>query len=485
MINQTFQTQIDLVFDEQSSDGELSENDIATLRCLDSIYENSDKVAIKKLSKNDRSWAWEIKESNQAGFYVPKEFRGTFFPSDEKLREAPVRLDKPHILNAAIRSHWPRLNVEPINKWFPSIYSRFTNKGTEGHFTNLPRPVFRHLSPASFLVMGRMRDSGGVYFECITIDSESIVYSMIEDRFDLKLVFLAGVFDPPLSNTVPNEIVDELDILISEFVLAAKNGKLQHLINRYSNIPDSKSITLLAQEKWLAVDCRRSFNPFELEHPGNVLRDLTTDIEFTIYRTHELRYRAAQALEIIFRDGVVPTTEQIVQRVVRYFIPLYQVMLNASQQRKNRVGAGFESHIKRMLMVGLIPYEEQLVVSTRRPDFVMPNSNLYVNRSSDALVLAAKTTLRERWKQVPMEMRNCQVFLATMDEKVTRSAVRDMNNLSITLVVPESFKAKGTVAEYSNEPNVQTFKEFFHDEIRGKRQPRWIELGAWPMPLQK
>jgi hypothetical protein len=259
------------------------------------------------------------------------------------------------------------------------------------------------------------------------------------------------------------------------------NGTLNNLIKFYSTIPDSKSISLLAQDQWLAADCRRNFDPFELEHPGNVLRDLTTDIEFTIYKSHELRYRAAQALEIIFRDGAVPTTEQIVQRVVRYFIPLYQVMLNASQQRKNRVGAGFESHIKRMLTAGLVPFEEQLVVSTRRPDFVMPNSNLYVNKSSDALVLAAKTTLRERWKQVPMEMRNCRVFLATMDEKVTRSAVRDMNNLEITLVVPESFKAQGTVAEYSNEPNVQTFKEFFHDEIREKRMPRWIKLGAWPV----
>ena len=61
---------------------------------------------------------------------------------------------------------------------------------------------------------------------------------------------------------------------------------------------------------------------------------VTTEIEFTIYRSHELRFRAAQALEITFRDGVAPTTEQIVQRVVRNFIPLYQVMLNASQQRQ-------------------------------------------------------------------------------------------------------------------------------------------------------
>ena len=37
-------------------------------------------------------------------------------------------------------------------------------------------------------------------------------------------------------------------------------------------------------------------------HARNELRQLITEIEFTIYRSHELRFRAAQALEIIFRD---------------------------------------------------------------------------------------------------------------------------------------------------------------------------------------
>ncbi|MFZ3140112.1 type II restriction endonuclease [Polaromonas sp.] len=169
----------------------------------------------------------------------------------------------------------------------------------------------------------------------------------------------------------------------------------------------------------------------------------------------------------------------MVQRVVRHFIPLYQVMLDASQQRRTRVGAGFESHIRKMLQTGNIPYEEQAVVSTRRPDFVLPNKNLYVKKSADALVLAAKTTLRERWKQVPMEQRNCTVFLATMDEKVTRSAVREMAHLQITLVVPESFKSPGTIIEYAKESNVLTFKQFFSEEIGVRRKARWLELSLW------
>lgn len=78
-----------------------------------------------------------------------------------------------------------------------------------------------------------------------------------------------------------------------------------------------------------------------------------------------------------------------------------------------------------------------------------------------------------------VEQRNCTVFLATMDEKVTISAVKEMANLQISLVVPEAFKSKGTVIEYAKESNVFTFKEFFGVEIAHRRKPRWIELGVW------
>ncbi len=358
-------------------------------------------------------------------------------------------------------------------------YRRFTNKASEAHFTVPPKAAFENIGPASFVVLGRKRDRAGLFFDCLTVDSGSVAYEAVERQFEVLPSFLVGVFEPPKKDSVPESIADELDLLIDEFVAAAHDGRLPQLIKQYRKIPDGSFITAQAQSQWLAADPQRSFNPFVLSHPGNVLRQLTTEVEFTIYRSHELRFRAAQALEIIFRGGVAPTTTQIVQRIVRHFIPLYQVMLDASQQRRTRVGAGFESHIRKMLQTGDIPYEEQAVVSTRRPDFVLPNKSLYVKKSADALVLAAKTTLRERWKQVPMEQRNCTVFLATMDEKVTLSAVKEMANLQITLVVPESFKSKGTIIEYAKESNVLTFKQFFSDEIAVRRKARWLELGLW------
>ena len=453
-------------------DDVLSDADLELLRRIDALYENADKVAIKKLSKNDRAWAWSEPENKQAGFYIPLEFRGCFFPSDQELQG---RSDKPHILQTSIRTRWPGYCDEAKEM----TYRRFTNKASEAHFTVPPKAAFANIGPASFVILARKRDNAGVFFDCITVDSVSAAYEAVERQFEVLPSFLVGVFEPPKKDSVPEGIADEIDVLIDEFVAAAHDGRLAQLITQYRKIPDGALITAQAQSEWLTGDAQRSFDPFELSHPGNVLRQLTTEIEFTIYRSYELRFRAAQALEIIFRGGVAPTTTQIVQRIVRHFIPLYQVMLDASQQRRTRVGAGFESHIRRMLETGNIPYEEQAIVSTRRPDFVLPNKNLYIKKSADALVLAAKTTLRERWKQVPMEQRNCTVFLATMDEKVSRSAAREMAGLDITLVVPESFKSRGTVIEYAKESNVLTFKEFFSQEIAVRRKARWLELGLW------
>ena len=455
---------------DEESEGVLSDADVKLLRQLDSLYQGATKVAIKKLSKNDRSWA-RPGGSHQAGFYVSDELRGDFFPADHEI-QPQERI--PHILEMKIRTKWPGfIELKEMT------YKRYTNKGGEAHFTVPPKSAFSEVAPASFVVMAKKTDADGEFFECLVVDSNAaFAYESVERKFDLFPTFLVGVFDPPVKDAVPAKVANVIDLLIQEFVTAAHNKTLPQLIKLYSKIPDGSAITAEAQATWLQGTAEKDFNPFRLEAPGNVLRKLTTEIEFEIYRAHELRYRAAQALEIIFRDGVSPTTTQIVERVVRNFIHLYQVMLNASQQRKNRVGAGFESHIQKMLIDGKIPHEEQAVVSTRRPDFVLPNKELYVAHSSDALVLAAKTTLRERWKQVPREQRNCVVYLATMDEKVTLSAVKEMAQLDIVLVVPESL-VTDKIIEYAKEPNVMTFKKFFDSEIALSRKPRWMALGAW------
>ena len=91
-----------------------------------------------------------------------------------------------------------------------------------------------------------------------------------------------------------------------------------------------------------------------------------------------------------------------------------------------------------------------------------------VRAYDDALILSLKTTLRERWKQVPMEKFNCALFLATVDDRVSSDAIEDMRGLGIHLLVPETLK-KSKETCYGNKANVITFRDFFDEEIRTKR----------------
>ena len=156
------------------------------------------------------------------------------------------------------------------------------------------------------------------------------------------------------------------------------------------------------------------------------------------------------------------------------------ILLSASQQRRSRAGLSFEHHISAMLTDGGIPFEEQVILeSKKRPDFILPSLALYNQHGrtySEALVLSAKTTLRERWKQVPMEINNCELFLATVDETISENAIQEMGARGIFLVVPESLKDSDTT-EYKDSASVISFKEFFLNNIRATRWPLWSARG--------
>lgn len=107
----------------------------------------------------------------------------------------------------------------------------------------------------------------------------------------------------------------------------------------------------------------------------------------------------------------------------------------------------------------------------RRPDFVLPSLVVLKaekRKFEEAMVLSAKTTLRERWKQVAMEKFDCALFLATVDDRVSADAINDMSSHGIHLVVPESLK-KSKETCYNGKANVITFREFFDEELSSKR----------------
>ena len=143
-------------------------------------------------------------------------------------------------------------------------------------------------------------------------------------------------------------------------------------------------------------------------------------------------------------------------------------MLSASQQRKSRAGYSYEHHIEAMLSGGKIPFEKQVVIEAKkRPDFILPSLAFISSGEAIAatgLILSAKTTLRERWKQVEREKGERRLYLTTVDENIAGNAIQDMAGIGVQLVIPESLMdAKET--EYAGHANVLTFRRFCDEAV--------------------
>ncbi len=418
----------------------------------------SARILIKKLSRNDCVWADGAENGHQNGVYIPREIReADFFPRLKNTNSA-----KPHIFESLFSTIWPITNEVKV-----SNLKHYSNKGPEMHFTRVPKEYFTALTPASLLLGGTLRQSSSEsHHWFMVIDSDSPEAEFLEAVFNLDADFHYGLFEPQYALTIPQ---DESQQLIEELTKSLKSGNLSSYIESVSKLPSPASLALQAQQEYQVQHSLTKLDPYTIENPGDAVMKISRDIEYKLYKRAELRHRAAEVIRIITEKQT-----DIVTAVIRGFPELDATFLSASQHRKSRAGRSFEQHIGKLLGDGNIAFEEQAVTGGRRPDFVLPSLIVLndANRSfNDALVLSAKTTLRERWKQITLEKFRCSLFLATVDDRVSAEAINDMHKQEICLVVPESLKkAKETC--YKDKENVITFRTFFDEQILIKR-PRF------------
>lgn len=426
---------------------------------MESFVGRSGKLFLKKLSRNDASWANEG-GGHQYGFYVPRAVRESdFFP------ELNAREDIPHILEADCPSFWPQTGEVRSD----SGIKYYSNKGSECHFTRIPAELFAGLNPASWLLGGTLEEpEGDAYHWFMVIDSASTEAEMLESRLDIQANFHFDLFDPSKFKRASAIESDEAAELISEIDAAIRTGTIETLVAKYSKLPDPLVLADEARLDFLRSVRSKTFNPWDIKKPGDALMRVSRDIEFSIYRRHELRMRAVEVARVLAQHDRSATA------AVRGFASLNSIFLSASQQRKSRAGKSFETHLAAMLQAGGVRFEAQAILGQRRPDFVLPDQATVAldtqRRYEDAAILSAKTTLRERWKQITHERFNCAIFLATVDDRVSKEALADLQKAEITLVVPESLKMKTNESLYYHDTNVISFREFFDEELARKRQ---------------
>lgn len=127
------------------------------------------------------------------------------------------------------------------------------------------------------------------------------------------------------------------------------------------------------------------------------------------------------------------------------FITMANMVLN---RRKSRAGKSLEHHLSAIFDGNDIQYTAQSVTEgNKKPDFLFPSQVAYHNATfpTDKLIsLAAKTTCKDRWRQVINEadrLRGLPKYLCTLQQGISPAQMDEMQAENVILVVPRPYIA--------------------------------------------
>ncbi|QLO12134.1 restriction endonuclease [Citrobacter freundii] len=115
---------------------------------------------------------------------------------------------------------------------------------------------------------------------------------------------------------------------------------------------------------------------------------------------------------------------------------------SVSNRRKSRAGRSLELHLEQLFIEhGLKHFSTQSITEgNKKPDFIFPSAEAYHNEwfpNKKLRMLAVKTTCKDRWRQVLNEADKINnIHLFTLQEGVSLTQFREMQNAGVKLVVP-------------------------------------------------
>lgn len=173
------------------------------------------------------------------------------------------------------------------------------------------------------------------------------------------------------------------------------------------------------------INDRLGHNDIALLNPDKAVLDYTA-MEYRIFRMLELS-RYGELIKTGFTD-------------VENFINVANTVLN---RRKSRAGRSLENHLASIFNRNELKFEQQVVTeANKRPDFIFPDSISYHDftfPTSSLFSLAAKTTCKDRWRQILNESNRIdKKHLFTLQQSISSQQLSEMEDEGVILVVPKS-----------------------------------------------
>lgn len=210
---------------------------------------------------------------------------------------------------------------------------------------------------------------------------------------------------------------------------------------------DQTGLERMIKEFWEEFPSTKSFSKFAREfivQPIDPLKDPDSTIllwmeqEELLFRTFE-RFLINRKLKS-GKNGIFNSVWELVS-IDNFF----QFSLSCQNRRKARVGQALENHLEELFRKHGIHFSRWGITEwNSKPDFIFPSIEYYhdVTGKVDCLtMLAAKTTCKDRWRQVLAEANKINnKHLFTLQPSITENQTDEMRQNGLQLVVPKDLK---------------------------------------------
>lgn len=151
--------------------------------------------------------------------------------------------------------------------------------------------------------------------------------------------------------------------------------------------------------------------------------------------------------EMLFRTLEKHIVEERLGQGFKDVDEFFEASISLHNRRKSRTGYAFENHVLHILTAHGIRVEKPTVKNAlsdgTRPDFVLPSVAAFNDPTfpEDRLtILGAKSTCKERWRQVLAEAKRVpQKYLITIEPGLSSGTTDEMKASNLQLIVPKGF----------------------------------------------
>lgn len=328
---------------------------------------------------------------HQAGFYVPVSFCPQVFEKEIVKGNDYIKF----------------IDVKWQNDFITKSRFKFYGSKNECHLTRFQKgfPFLSDENVGNLLVVTK-RDSD--FYEAFVLSSD-------EDIEDFFSAF-------SISSTETNGILPKSTEL-------AADKKLQFLFQQFIEqlkVDFPPTIELANGARNIFFKAFRLNTDIVISRPDDELLKWIS-IEFDLFKAIENnRYGEIIRNPFATVDELIKTANTILNR------------------RKARAGKSLEHHLSEVFNIWKLSYTSQAITEQKKkPDFIFPNIEAYFSEpigSKKLVFLGAKTTCKDRWRQVVGEAdRIPQKHLFTLQQGISANQLKEMKSAGVTLVIPKPY----------------------------------------------